>query len=74
MLITSGRSPFLGKYKVMCQYWSQYFDWITVQHHNSLSPAFFLQVGYMNDGTILATDITYYSNGGCTLDESSFVC
>lgn len=32
------------------------------------------QVGYMNDGTILAADITYYSNGGCTLDESSFVC
>uniref|UniRef100_A0A671NEV5 Aldehyde oxidase 5 n=1 Tax=Sinocyclocheilus anshuiensis TaxID=1608454 RepID=A0A671NEV5_9TELE len=45
MLITSGRSPFLGKYKV----------------------------GYMNDGTILAAVITYYSNGGCTLDESSFV-
>uniref|UniRef100_A0A673L3J5 Aldehyde oxidase 3-like n=1 Tax=Sinocyclocheilus rhinocerous TaxID=307959 RepID=A0A673L3J5_9TELE len=45
MLITSGRSPFLGRYKV----------------------------GYMNDGTILAADITYYSNGGCTLDESSFI-
>uniref|UniRef100_A0A8C1ZMV7 Aldehyde oxidase 5 n=1 Tax=Cyprinus carpio TaxID=7962 RepID=A0A8C1ZMV7_CYPCA len=45
MLITSGRSPFLGKYKV----------------------------GYLNDGTILAADITYYSNGGCTLDESSFL-
>ncbi len=45
-----------------------------MQHHSSLSPAFFLQVGYMNDGTILAADITYYSNGGCTLDESSFVC
>uniref|UniRef100_A0A673KFD9 Aldehyde oxidase 5 n=1 Tax=Sinocyclocheilus rhinocerous TaxID=307959 RepID=A0A673KFD9_9TELE len=47
MLITSGRSPFLGKYKVM--------------------------FGYMNDGTILAAVITYYSNGGCTLDESSFI-
>ncbi|XP_072526962.1 aldehyde oxidase 5 [Salminus brasiliensis] len=45
MLITSGRHPFLGKYKV----------------------------GYMEDGTILAADITYYSNGGCTLDESSFI-
>ncbi|XP_066511010.1 aldehyde oxidase-like [Hoplias malabaricus] len=45
MLITSGRHPFLGRYKV----------------------------GYMNDGTILAADITYYSNGGCTLDESSFI-
>ncbi|KAL7834105.1 hypothetical protein AOLI_G00290650 [Acnodon oligacanthus] len=45
MLITSGRHPFLGKYKV----------------------------GYMNDGTILAADIIYYSNGGCTLDESSFI-
>uniref|UniRef100_A0A4W5RKK7 xanthine dehydrogenase n=1 Tax=Hucho hucho TaxID=62062 RepID=A0A4W5RKK7_9TELE len=45
MLITSGRHPFLGQYKV----------------------------GYNNDGTIMAADITYYSNGGCTLDESSFI-
>ncbi|XP_067116672.1 aldehyde oxidase 5 [Osmerus mordax] len=45
MLITSGRHPFLGKYKV----------------------------GYNDDGTIVAVDITYYSNGGCTLDESSFI-
>uniref|UniRef100_A0A674F2S0 xanthine dehydrogenase n=1 Tax=Salmo trutta TaxID=8032 RepID=A0A674F2S0_SALTR len=45
MLITSGRHPFLGKYKV----------------------------GYNNDGTIMAADITYYSNGGCTLNESSVV-
>uniref|UniRef100_A0A8C4IK06 2Fe-2S ferredoxin-type domain-containing protein n=1 Tax=Dicentrarchus labrax TaxID=13489 RepID=A0A8C4IK06_DICLA len=45
MLITSGRHPFLGKYKV----------------------------GYNNDGTIVAADITYYSNGGSTLDESAFV-
>ncbi|KAJ8003641.1 hypothetical protein DPEC_G00150440 [Dallia pectoralis] len=45
MLITSGRNPFLGKYKV----------------------------GYNYDGTIVAADITYYSNGGCTLDESSFI-
>ncbi|KAF0045812.1 hypothetical protein F2P81_002341 [Scophthalmus maximus] len=45
MLITSGRHPFLGKYKV----------------------------GYNRDGTIIAADIIYYSNGGCTLDESSFI-
>ncbi|KAG7463843.1 hypothetical protein MATL_G00180940 [Megalops atlanticus] len=45
MLITSGRHPFLGKYKV----------------------------GFMNDGTILAVDMTLYSNGGCTLDESPFI-
>uniref|UniRef100_A0A8C4IMP3 2Fe-2S ferredoxin-type domain-containing protein n=1 Tax=Dicentrarchus labrax TaxID=13489 RepID=A0A8C4IMP3_DICLA len=45
MLITSGRHPFLGKYKV----------------------------GYNNDGTIVAADITYYSNGGSTLDESAFI-
>ncbi|XP_074520488.1 aldehyde oxidase 5 [Halichoeres trimaculatus] len=31
------------------------------------------QVGFSSDGTILAADITYYSNGGCTLDESSFI-
>ncbi|XP_071320850.1 aldehyde oxidase 5 isoform X2 [Trachinotus anak] len=45
MLITSGRHPFLGKYKV----------------------------GYNSDGTIIAADIIYYSNGGCTLDESAFI-
>ncbi|XP_030627213.1 aldehyde oxidase 5 [Chanos chanos] len=45
MLITGGRHPFLGKYKV----------------------------GFMDDGTVLAADITYYSNGGCTLDESTFI-
>ncbi|KAJ8393801.1 hypothetical protein AAFF_G00057160 [Aldrovandia affinis] len=45
MLITSGRHPFLGKYKV----------------------------GFMNDGTILAADMSFYSNGGCTLDQSPFV-
>ncbi|XP_031414418.1 aldehyde oxidase 5 [Clupea harengus] len=45
MLITSGRHPFLGKYKV----------------------------GFMRDGTVLAVDMIYYSNGGCTLDESSFI-
>ncbi|XP_044200638.1 aldehyde oxidase 5 [Thunnus albacares] len=45
MLITGGRHPFLGKYKV----------------------------GYNDDGTIVAADITYYSNGGCTLDESAFI-
>uniref|UniRef100_A0A3Q3WWD0 Uncharacterized protein n=1 Tax=Mola mola TaxID=94237 RepID=A0A3Q3WWD0_MOLML len=45
MLITGGRHPFLGKYKV----------------------------GYNSDGTIVAADITYYSNAGCTLDESMFI-
>ncbi|KAK7893550.1 hypothetical protein WMY93_022702 [Mugilogobius chulae] len=45
MLITGGRHPFLGKYKV----------------------------GYNSDGTIVAADVTYYSNGGCTLDESAFI-
>uniref|UniRef100_A0A3B4ULP1 Aldehyde oxidase 5 n=1 Tax=Seriola dumerili TaxID=41447 RepID=A0A3B4ULP1_SERDU len=45
MLITSGRHPFLGKYKV----------------------------GYNSDGTIVAADVIYYSNGGCTLDESAFI-
>ncbi|XP_020797493.1 aldehyde oxidase 5 [Boleophthalmus pectinirostris] len=45
MLITSGRHPFLGQYKV----------------------------GYNSDGSIVAADITYYSNGGCTLEESAFI-
>uniref|UniRef100_A0A8C7NC32 xanthine dehydrogenase n=1 Tax=Oncorhynchus kisutch TaxID=8019 RepID=A0A8C7NC32_ONCKI len=35
-----------------------------------LTTSFFSQVGYNNDGTIMAADITYYSNGGCTLNES----
>ncbi|XP_019409453.1 PREDICTED: aldehyde oxidase-like [Crocodylus porosus] len=42
MLITGGRHPFLGKYRV----------------------------GFMNDGRIIALDVRYYSNGGCTPDES----
>ncbi|KAH0621628.1 hypothetical protein JD844_023150, partial [Phrynosoma platyrhinos] len=42
MLITGGRHPFLGRYKV----------------------------GFMNDGTIVALDVRYYSNAGCTPDES----
>ncbi|CAJ1087680.1 aldehyde oxidase 5 isoform X2 [Xyrichtys novacula] len=45
MLITSGRHPFLGKYKV----------------------------GFSSNGTVVAADITYYSNAGCTLDESAFI-
>ncbi|XP_033860545.1 aldehyde oxidase 5 isoform X1 [Acipenser ruthenus] len=45
MLITGGRHPFLGRYKV----------------------------GFMKDGTIVAADIIYYSNGGNTLDESLFI-
>ncbi|NP_001280175.1 aldehyde oxidase-like [Anolis carolinensis] len=42
MLITGGRHPFFGRYKV----------------------------GFMNDGTIVALDVRYYSNAGCTPDES----
>nr|XP_020634503.1 aldehyde oxidase-like [Pogona vitticeps] len=42
MLITGGRHPFLGRYKV----------------------------GFMNDGTIVALSVEYYSNAGCTPDES----
>ncbi|XP_053327928.1 aldehyde oxidase [Spea bombifrons] len=45
MLITAGRHPFFGKYKV----------------------------GFMNDGRIVAADITFYSNAGCTPDESILV-
>ncbi|KYO33622.1 hypothetical protein Y1Q_0008776 [Alligator mississippiensis] len=45
MLITGGRHPYLGKYKV----------------------------GFMNDGRIMAVDIRYYSNGGCTEDKSILV-
>ncbi|XP_042301126.1 aldehyde oxidase isoform X8 [Sceloporus undulatus] len=28
------------------------------------------EVGFMNDGTIVALDVRYYSNAGCTSDES----
>ncbi|KAJ7345478.1 hypothetical protein JRQ81_001428 [Phrynocephalus forsythii] len=42
MLITGGRHPFLGRYKV----------------------------GFMNDGRIVALCVKYYSNAGCTADES----
>ncbi|XP_064419619.1 aldehyde oxidase isoform X3 [Latimeria chalumnae] len=45
MLITGGRHPFLGKYKV----------------------------GFMNDGRILAVDVSFYCNAGSALDESALV-
>ncbi|KAE8580256.1 hypothetical protein XENTR_v10024375 [Xenopus tropicalis] len=45
MLITGGRHPFLGKYKV----------------------------GFMNDGHITAVDVAYFSNAGCTPDDSVLV-
>ncbi|XP_018426965.1 PREDICTED: aldehyde oxidase-like, partial [Nanorana parkeri] len=45
MLITAGRHPYLGKYKV----------------------------GYMNDGRIIAADVSLYSNGGCSGTESIFI-
>ncbi|XP_029462074.1 aldehyde oxidase-like isoform X2 [Rhinatrema bivittatum] len=45
MLITGGRHPFLGKYKV----------------------------GFMNDGRIMAADVTFYNNGGYCLDDSVLV-
>ncbi|KAM4627022.1 aldehyde oxidase 1-like [Discoglossus pictus] len=45
MLITGGRHPYLGRYKV----------------------------GYNKDGRIVGADITFYSNGGCSVTESIFV-
>ncbi|XP_063285940.1 aldehyde oxidase 1-like [Pelobates fuscus] len=45
MLITAGRHPLVGKYKVGC----------------------------MDDGKIVAADISYYTNAGCTPDESILV-
>lgn len=32
-----------------------------------------LQVGFMNDGRIIAADFQCYINGGCTKDESELV-
>lgn len=32
-----------------------------------------LQVGFMNDGRIVAADIQYYNNAGNTIDESVLV-
>uniref|UniRef100_A0A8C5QJ37 aldehyde oxidase n=1 Tax=Leptobrachium leishanense TaxID=445787 RepID=A0A8C5QJ37_9ANUR len=45
MLITGGRHPYVGKYKV----------------------------GFKNDGRVTAVDVSYYSNGGCTSDDSVLV-
>uniref|UniRef100_A0A8C5QI35 FAD-binding PCMH-type domain-containing protein n=1 Tax=Leptobrachium leishanense TaxID=445787 RepID=A0A8C5QI35_9ANUR len=45
MLITAGRHPVSGKYKVGC----------------------------MNDGKIVAADVSFYTNAGCTIDESFLV-
>lgn len=32
-----------------------------------------LQIGFMNNGEIKAADVEYYTNGGCTPDESEMV-
>ncbi|CAH2306016.1 aldehyde oxidase-like [Pelobates cultripes] len=45
MLITGGRHPYLGKYKV----------------------------GFMNNGQVTAVDVSYYTNAGCTSDDSIMV-
>ncbi|KAE8580253.1 hypothetical protein XENTR_v10024373 [Xenopus tropicalis] len=45
MLITAGRHPFFGKYKV----------------------------GFMNDGRIVGLDVSFYTNAGCSTDESILV-
>ncbi|KAM4627024.1 aldehyde oxidase-like isoform 1-T1 [Discoglossus pictus] len=45
MLITGGRHPYLGKYKV----------------------------GFMNDGRVVALDVSYYSNAGYTPNQSVLV-
>ncbi|XP_075036208.1 aldehyde oxidase 1-like [Mixophyes fleayi] len=45
MLMTAGRHPFKGIYKV----------------------------GYMNDGRVVAADVTFYANAGCSPDESILV-
>ncbi|XP_063789037.1 aldehyde oxidase 1-like isoform X2 [Pseudophryne corroboree] len=45
MLVTAGRHPYLGKYKV----------------------------GFMNDGRIVAADVSLYSNGGYSGTESIFI-
>ncbi|KAM8934726.1 LOW QUALITY PROTEIN: aldehyde oxidase-like [Pelodytes ibericus] len=45
MLITGGRHPYYGKYKV----------------------------GFMNDGRVVALDVAYYNNAGCTSDDSVLV-
>ncbi|KAM3916930.1 aldehyde oxidase 1-like [Leptodactylus fuscus] len=45
MLMTAGRHPFKGVYKV----------------------------GFMNDGTIVGADVSFYANAGCTPDESILV-
>ncbi|XP_071977277.1 aldehyde oxidase-like [Engystomops pustulosus] len=45
MLITGGRHPYLGKYKV----------------------------GFMNDGSVTAADVSYFNNAGSTSDDSILV-
>lgn len=39
----------------------------------SLPDCSLFQVGFMNDGRIVAADIQYYSNAGNTVDESTMV-
>ncbi|EPY77221.1 aldehyde oxidase 3-like protein [Camelus ferus] len=58
MLITGGRHPLFGKYKV------------SIKDENIKVP---YKVGFMNNGRIKALDIECFINGGCTLDHSEQV-
>ena len=64
MMITGGRHPYLSKYKVSSNLLCHFSVKLCILH---------IQVGFTNDGRLLALDIKYYCGSGNTVDISVFV-
>lgn len=80
MLITGGRHPFYGKYKVgehplvdAINIALSDIDRVTSLCEVEVSErccVLWLQVGFLNSGKVVALDVSYYSNAGNSMDLS----
>lgn len=81
MLITGGRHPFYGKYKVwgivllsvLAVAAMILMAVILIFEGNFTDPFLLLQVGFLNSGRVVALDVTYYGNAGNSMDLSQAV-
>ncbi|KAA8579667.1 hypothetical protein FQN60_006760 [Etheostoma spectabile] len=73
MLISGARHPVLGKYKVYTHSGFHFIQMLFVSEDVQLPDVCLFQVGFMNDGRIMAADVQYYTNAGNTVDESPLV-
>lgn len=80
MLITGGRHPFYGKYKVGGRLLVDAINIALSDIHRVTSLCkvevsewccvLSLQVGFLNSGKVVALDVSYYSNAGNSMDLS----